>query len=229
MRRSWLIGVLLPFVVPQLLAPHPAPAVERARDVQEAPSPFARIQYKHERTFLKVDVIQLDVTVADEVGREVDRLVAAYHDVDSGPGAPALEDSIADAYLRTPSADVSMLFLRSVSHRQFTGGRDDALEVMVGEDLLTEEEAEALTEDTDQMFAFLRSAPLRSGDKIRYTVRGDTVRTRVIWEDGTVALDEVRTTRRHRLYTMGSLFAPGAEFRNGLLRTILDPNFPARG
>jgi hypothetical protein len=48
-----------------------------------------------------------------------------------------------------------------------------------------------------------------------------------LWEDGTVALDVVRTTRRHRLYTMGSLFARGTEFRNGLMKTVLDPEFAA--
>jgi hypothetical protein len=225
MRQFWSIGYLLPLCLTQLVAPGD----------QDGPSPFAHIEYKHERTFLNVDVMQLDITVADEVGREVERLVAAYHEAGSGPragravrnAAAALEESIASPYLHTPAADVSMLFLRSVSHRQFMGGRDDALEAMVDEELLTEVEADALTEDTDQLFAFVRSAPLRSGDEIRYSVRRDTVRTWVIWEDGTVALDIVRTTRPYRLYTMGSLFARGTEFRNGLIETVLDPELAA--
>ncbi len=60
-----------------------------------------------------------------------------------------------------------------------------------------------------------------------YRTIAPTASSWVLWEDGTVALDVVRTTRRHRLYTMGSLFARGTEFRNGLMKTVLDPEFAA--
>lgn len=245
MRQFWLMGALWPLLsslpfLSSLSAPRPTETDGHLTTValidQEAPSRFAQMNYKHERTFLNVDVVQLHITVADEVGREVERLVASYHEATSGSrprgaaraAAEALKDSIANACLHATHADVSMRFLRTVTHGQFMGGRDDALEVMVEEALLTEAEAELLAEDMDQLFAFLRSDPIRKGHEIRYTVRGDTVKTLVLWEDGTVAQNIVRAYPEYRLYTMGSLFAPGAEFHDGLMRTILDPNFPAR-
>ncbi|HSM08267.1 MAG TPA: hypothetical protein VLA33_04535, partial [Gemmatimonadota bacterium] len=62
---------------------------------------------------------------------------------------------------------------------------------------------------------------IRSGDRMLQRVRGDTLRTVYEGADGEVLLDQVDVGPERRLAVLGGYFAPGSDFRQGLVESVL--------
>ena len=69
-------------------------------------------------------------------------------------------------------------------------------------------------------FGFLEVEGASKGDEILYRIRGDSLRTvyRTVGQE--VLLDQVDVGPERRMAVLGSYFAPGSDFRKGLIRSL---------
>ena len=173
-----------------------------------------------ERTLLKVDVLRLRLTVDEETGARV-------RDLLHGPlDGRDLEEAVTAAYMDARHADIELAFLRSIEVDQFLGGREETLETLVKGGYVDEGTAERTARYNEQRFAFLADTGIRDGDRLTYSLRGDTVRTRYTSESGAVRMDDLRVGSSGRVLLLGSFFAPGTNFHEPIwdsLRSVGDP------
>ena len=69
-------------------------------------------------------------------------------------------------------------------------------------------------------FSFLDERGTREGDRLSYSVRGDSVLTSYVGVDGDTLLDDVVVGPEWRLWTLGNYFVPKTNFYDGLLDLI---------
>jgi hypothetical protein len=174
----------------------------------------ARLDYRLEKTFLKVDVLQLTLVVDDATAAGVDSIIAGHERSDD------VDRVVVSYFLGARSADITLAFLRSISYDQFIDGARKTSQQVAGAGLIEEEAAERIHQDTERRFAFLKETGVRRGDSLYYTLRGDSVTTRYVSADGTTMLQDLRVGPERRMSLLGSYFAPNTNFRDGLLDLI---------
>jgi hypothetical protein len=179
-------------------------------------SRYAHLEFLLERTLFKVDVARLHLEVDDETARDVAAIVAA------GKRSKDRERKVADRYLATRQADVALEFLMDIDLDRFLEGGEDNVARQIEAGLMAPELAEPFLHGRRERFAFLEGRGIRDGDRFFYTLRGDSVATRFVDADGVTRIDDVRVGPTHGQFLMGTYFAPGSSFRDGLLDLVFD-------
>jgi hypothetical protein len=174
----------------------------------------ARLDYRLEKTFLKVDVLQLTLVVDDATAAGVDSMIAGRERSDH------VERVVVSNFLGARSADITLAFLRSITYDQFIDSARKTSQKVADAGLIERESAERIHQDTARRFAFLKETGIRKGDHLFYALRGDSIATRYIDADGQTRLRDVRVGPERRLALLGSYFAPNTTFRDGLLDLI---------
>ncbi len=176
--------------------------------------PFSEMSALLEKTLFKVDVLTLQVRVSEGTAAELARLVRG------GKYSDELADSVAALVLRERDAWARIEFQRGVSLRQLVDGIRDNMKKAVEAGLLAEEDFATITAALPVWFGFLEAAGASRGDEILYRIRGDSLRTvsRTVGEE--VLLDQVDVGPERRMSVLGSYFAPGSDFRKGLIRSL---------
>lgn len=177
-------------------------------------APWSRMSTLLEKTFLKVDVLTVEVCFDDATAAEFARIAA------EGRLERALGDSIAGAALRGRNAGAVIEFLRDVSLRQFLDGIDEDQRKAVSSGLMADSVHRAIRSSLPVWFAFLERRGILEGDRIVYGLEPSAIRTTYIGRDGTVLLDQRDTGRERRNSVLATWFAPGSSFRQGLLRSL---------
>jgi hypothetical protein len=177
---------------------------------------FAHLDFLLERTLLKIDVVRLRIDVDHETARGVAAVV------DAGDRSRKREDDVAERYLATRHADISLEFKMDLGFDRFIDSAADNSKRLVKAGLVEEEAAERLVTERRERFAFLADTGIREGDLFLYTVRGDTVTTRFIDADGHTRLDYIRIGPEWRRALMGTYFVPGSNFRDGLMDLVFE-------
>ena len=177
--------------------------------------PAARMHMLLERTIFRVDVLTLDIRFGPAATDRIERLLAGS--IDSG----SLADSIAAAALAADDALARLEFQRDVRLGQFLGGIRDNLRRATRAGIVTPAEFRSISSDLPGWYAFLNERGIRSGDRMLQRVRGDTLRTVYVGADGETLLDQVDVGPAHRLAVLGGYFAPGSDFRKGLVESAL--------
>lgn len=172
-----------------------------------------------EKTIFQVDVLRLDVRLGPEATARLDSLL------DARPGDASssdhLSDSIAAIALEARDALTSLEFLRDVGIDRFLEGIRDNLRRAVEGELITREEFEGISEALPGWYDFLRDRGIRSGDRMLQRIRGDTLRTVYISAAADTLLDQADTGAHRRVAVLGGYFAPGSDFREGLVESLL--------
>lgn len=176
--------------------------------------PFSEMSALLEKTLFKVDVLTLQVRVSEETAAELARLVRGRKYSDE------LADSAAALVLRERDAWARIEFQRGVSLRQLVDGIRDNMKKAVEAGLLAEEDFAMITAAMPVWFGFLEVEGASKGDEILYRIRGDSLRTvyRTVGQE--VLLDQVDVGPERRMAVLGSYFAPGSDFRKGLIRSL---------
>lgn len=167
-----------------------------------------------ERTIFGIDV--LDLTVRFE-GRVAERLRATAEG--NAPDSPAA-DSVARMAAQATRAVAHLDFARDVSLDAFLDGiRTNALRAadagMIGRDTYDE-----IAGSLQGWYAFLADRGVEEGDRMSYRIRGDTLNVRYRSADGELLLDRTEVGPEHRRSVLAGYFAPGSDFREGLLRSL---------
>lgn len=181
-----------------------------------AEGPYARMHMLWEKTFLKVDVLTLDVRVGEETAARLGPLAGGRS------YSKRLADSLAAAALDARDAFVRIRFERNVSLDQFLDGVRGNLRKARDAGIIGAATYDTISSGLPRWFAFLRERGIHDGDRILYRIRGDTLRTAFVARDGDVLLDQTDLGAERRLAVLGSYFVRGSDFRDGLIRSLPD-------
>ena len=179
--------------------------------------PYSRMSTLLEKTIFKVDVLTLEVWLGAEDTRQLEGLVEGRRRTD------ALADSIAEVAIHSKDALVSSRFERGVSLDQFLGGIDDNLRLVRKADLISSADYERITEELPRWYAFLAERGIHDGDRQRYRIRGDSLRTQYWAASGELLLDQTDVGASARLAVLGGYYVRGSDFRKGLIKSLF-PN-----
>jgi hypothetical protein len=179
-------------------------------------SPYAHLEFLLERTLFKVDVARLRLEVDDATAGDVAAIVAG------GKRSREREQAVTARYLATRQADIALEFLIDIDFDRFLEGGEDNAARQIEAGLMPPEAAEPFLRGRRERFAFLEDRGIRDGDRFYYTLRGDSVATRFVDADGITRIDDVRVGPTHGQFLMGTYFAPGSSFRDGLLDLVFE-------
>lgn len=171
-----------------------------------------------EKTIFQVDVLRLDVRLGPEATVRLDSLIDARRGDATSSGD--LSDSVAAIALEARDALTSLEFLRDVGLDRFLEGIRDNLRRAEEGGLITRDEFEGISDALPGWYDFLRDRGIRSGDRMLQRIRGDTLRTVYISAAGDTLLDQADTGSHRRLAVLGGYFAPGSDFREGLVESL---------
>ncbi|MDT8341898.1 MAG: hypothetical protein RQ751_10330 [Longimicrobiales bacterium] len=176
---------------------------------------LAAMETLYERTLFGIDVFTLRVAVDPEAARGFRRVVRER-------GSPeAREEALARVALEARDVLVRTRFHRGVGVERFLEGMLESLGHARAAGCLTRAEEEAVARGALEQYTPLGERGLREGDAVWYRVRGDSVHFAVQAADGTVLRETRHVGAEHRRALLASYFAPGAELRTPLLRSLL--------
>jgi len=166
-----------------------------------------------EKTIFKFDVLDLEILVRGEAAVQTQRWLT------SAAWTAALADSIAQTLAQATDASAEITFLRDVGLKRFLKSIDGSMDQTVRVGWLSREDFERISRQMPVSYAFLSEEGIHDGDQILYTVQGDSLRVRYLDSSGRERLDEIDVGPERRIALLGSYFAPGSDFRDGLLRS----------
>jgi hypothetical protein len=214
--RRAAVGVAAVVVAPTLVSAQQesslAPPVDTTGLAHDRPG--ATMEMLYERTIFNVDVFYLTLRFGSETAASVERLLLS-------PPSEALVDSIARIALASTDVLVTSRFLRNVSLDQFLEGLRDSLERALRAGLISTEARRAILADVDVQYEPLRDEGIRKGDVMWYRIKGDTLHLAFQRTDGQVPVEERPVGAERRMGLLGGYLAPGSDFREGLIRSVL--------
>jgi hypothetical protein len=166
-----------------------------------------------EKTIFNFDVLDLQLQVSGEAA------VRARRWMSSAAWSDALADSIAHTLAHATEAKTEITFLRNVGLKRFLKGIDKSMVKTVRIGWLAQSASESISRHLPDSYAFLRFQGIRDGDRLFYSVQGDSLRVRYLDRDGRECLDEIDVGPGRRIALLGSYFAPGSSLRKGLMRS----------
>lgn len=211
MRTLFSVSALCALSVVAIAAQDVRPPVDTA---SLADGPYARMQMLWEKTFLKVDVLTLEVRVDSETR---DRLAAL---AGGRAFSKRLADSLAAVAIDARDAFIRIRFERHVRLDQFLSGVDDNLRKARDAGIIDAAAYDTIAAGLPRWFGFLSERGIADGDRILYRIRGDTLRTIFVSVRDEVLLDQTDIGAERRLAVLGSYFVRGSDFRDGLLRSL---------
>jgi hypothetical protein len=215
--RQAAMGVLAAVIAPTVAVAQQEPSVRPPVDTTGLAydRPGAIMEMLYERTIFNVDVLTLTLRFGTETATELERLLGS-------PPSEALEDSIARIALASTDVLVTSRFLRNASLDQFLDGLSDSLEKALEAGFISTEAHQAILADVEVQYAPLREEGIREGDVMWYRIKGDTLHLAFQRVDGGVPVEERPVGAERRIGLLAGYLAPGSDFREGLIRSVLD-------
>lgn len=194
-----------------LLAQHPA------RDVGHLGLiPAGRMHALLERTFLRVDVLTLDLCFDGAAAEAMASVRAGPDDA----GRQARNEAVVSAALAASEAIGVVEFQREIDLDQFLDGIAEDQDRAVGAGFLDDSTRIALAPTLRTWYGFLAERGIRDGDRIYYRFGPESVRATYLGVEGTVHLDERSTGAQRRASILGAWFAPGSSLREELIESL---------
>lgn len=175
---------------------------------------YARMRMRLEKTFLKIDVLDLEIIVSKPTAETLEKLVKGKD------YSKRLEQEVATAVVRTTDAYAGLVFLMDVDFDQFVEGGRANVKRAYDAKMVTKEEYDRVSAGLPTWFAFLKERGVREGDRLQY--RGSPKGLRTIYNDPKgKKLSEITHAGAAPLGTMlASYFAPESDFREPLVRSL---------
>lgn len=194
------------------LRPVPGPSQYRTDDPsasQEAPPVTMRMLL--EATIFQIDVLTLELEIGGATG---DRLESLARDRDR---TEQTVDSIADLAADATRAYARLDFLRDISLDRFLDAvRENAVRAEEA-DYISPETAAFIQRSLPDWYSFLEGRGIEEGDRMEYFIRGDTLRVQYASASDSLLMDQTDVGPERRRSVLGGYFAPGSDFRDGLL------------
>lgn len=175
---------------------------------------YGRMSMLLEKTFLKVDVLELEIRTDSVTSAGI---AAA---LDGGDGDGAARAEIARLVVNAPELWARMTFERDVGVERLIQEIRNSMRKAVEAGMLEARAFDVISGSLPEWYASLGERGVRDGDAQYYRISGDTLRTMYIGRDGETYIDATATTPANRTALLASWFAPGSDFRDKLLASL---------
>lgn len=179
-----------------------------------ASGPGSEMEMLLEKSIFDVNVLRLRVRFGPETAARIGELAEGRDYSD------ALADSLAAVVLEARGMWARVRFLRGFGYDRFLEGTRENLEKAREAGIFDSETFERVSARLPEWYGFLEGRGIREGDVMRFRVRGDTIRTRFTAADGETLADRTDVDALQRLSVPARYFAPGTDFREGLIRSL---------
>jgi len=179
--------------------------------------PYGRASFVLRKTIFNFDVLFVEIRFGRDTASALAALAASRK-----PG-PELTALIASRAYVAEDAFVEIEFKRDVSLDQFLDGVRQNLERARRANMIDEADFRRISSAMPRWFAFLEDEGIKKGDRIFYRIRPDSLRTVYIDRTGRLRLDQTNPGATPGRPVLGSYFAPGSDFRDGLVNSLLRP------
>lgn len=185
----------------------------RADSAPPATDRYGHMHMKYERTFLGVDVANVDVTF-DQATRERFAALAAGQQY-----SEQLAERVARAALEAQGVSVQVQFLRSASLKEFLDAAHKNLERARDAGYISQSTFATAWANVQRDFAVLANRGFKKGDRLIYRATPSSLRTSVVAGDR-VLLDVTSPGEDPRRAMIASYYAPRTDFRAGLIKSV---------
>lgn len=168
-----------------------------------------------EKTILKVDVLTVDMRFGKATQDRFSAIAAGKS------YSSALEQPLADAAIASDRLVVQLRFKRDVGLERWMDVVRENMGQARAAGLITAAVEKKVSDSLPKRFAALQERGFHDGDQVFYDVRPDSLRTAVVAADGAVLLDQTTKEPDVAKVVVSSYFAPGSEFREPLLKSLL--------
>jgi len=180
---------------------------------QPADDRYGHMHMKYERTFLGVDVANIDVTFDAATRDRVRQLAAGQQYSDQ------VAERIARAALEAYDANVQVQFLHDASLKESLDAARKNLERARDAGYISQDAFATAWANVQRDFARLGQRGFKKGDRLLYHARPGSLQTTVTSGDR-VLLDVTSPGEAPRRAVLASYFAPGSDFRKGLIKDV---------
>jgi hypothetical protein len=212
MNRTSVVTFLLIVSVislPFLMAEGPFPG-----GVPLGQGPFAKMSMLYERTFLRVDVMTLEIHFGPDVATRLEGLASGTK------LTPSVEDSIANIALQAQNARIHVKFRRNFSIDKFFEGALDNTNQVLKAGLIKKEFYEEICRQLPIWYSFMNDRGVLKGDEMFHLIKGDTLRSVYRGANGKVLMDQIQVGQERRLAVLGSYLVKKSDFRKGLIESL---------
>lgn len=205
-------GLALAIALVTSLVPGVAPA--SAQDACVEGEGGVQMRMLLEKTIFNVDVLKLTV---DLYGSSADRIRAM---AGAEPLTGAAQDSVARVAADATCARAELAFVRDVSLGRFLDAIRKSSRAARDAGFIDSETLRFIDRSLPEWYAFLEGRGVRDGDRMSYRIRGDTLNVVYRSGDDELLLDQTDVGAARRRSVLAGYFAPGSDFREGLLRSL---------
>jgi hypothetical protein len=203
-------------LVPVSLPAGTAGALPSLTSPDLAQGPFSSMHMMLQKTILKINVATIDVRVDKQAQARFAELARGK------PYSDALARQLAPVAIGAERAAVQMQLVRPVPLYRWMGVVRDNLEQARVAGLISKEIEQKVSNGLPQWFAALDKRGYEKGDRVLYAITPDSLRTVVVSAGGQVLVDMTDTDQGIRRVVLASYFAPGSDFREPLLRSLVE-------
>lgn len=182
-----------------------------------ARGPFSGMHMILEKTFLNLDVAEIDVRTSAPVQAALSRVAAgkAYSD--------ALEGQLAKVALEADHLVIQVKFLRDASFSLWLDAAQESLSKVARSGLIPAEECKRVSNSLGQWFKAFEQDGFHKGDRFLYDVRPGTLRTVAVTAAGKPVVDRTDRGAYSSRVLLATYFAPGTDYRTPLLKSLVAP------
>lgn len=176
---------------------------------------FSRMHMLYERTIFNVDVLTVDMQFDEPSQR-------AFRDAAAGRGySDELAERVATIAVHATNVFLAVEFQRDVALDRWVAGVRENLRMARQWGVIDEEVYRHVSEQLPRWFRSISDRGFREGDRILYRAYPDRLRTVLRGVDGRTLLDQTDRGAGPRRALLGGYFAPGSDFREPLVRSLL--------
>ena len=207
--------LLLGFYAADSMAQGSLPSLEASELAQ---GPYAYMHMLLQKTFFKINIATIEVRVDKPTQTRLAALASgkSYSD--------GLAEQLAHATIGAARAVVQMKFKRDVSLDRWMGVVRENLGQARKAGLIDGNLEQRVSQGLPNWFSALKSRGYEKSDRLIYEVSPDSLRTVVVSAGGQVLLDRLDREQGVRKVVLASYFAAESDFREPLLRSLLDYN-----
>jgi hypothetical protein len=191
----------------------PLPTLE-APDLAKGPNAAAHMLFQ--KTILHVNVANVDVRFGKTTQAQLAQIIHGQ------AFSTGLETQLAPIVIGADRAVVQMQFLRDIPLNRWIGVVRDNLEQARSAGLISREIEQLVGGRLPQLFSALDKRGYEKGDRIVYSVTPEGLRTAVFSAGGQVLVDIQDRDPRVRKVVLASYFAPKSDFREPLLKSLVE-------
>ncbi len=192
-----------------------AASAAHAQTAPPANDRYGHMHMKYEKTWLGVDVANVDVTFDDATRNRIRELTAGQQYSDQ------VADKIARAALEAEDVTVQVTLLRKAPFKDFLDAAQKNLEHARDAGYISQSQFATAWANVTTRFAPLKDRGFKKGDRLVYRARPGSLQT-TVYSGGQVLLDVTNANEDARRAMIASYFAPGTDFRKGLTKDVFD-------